>query len=153
PNIARHVVKAKTVWRKGLHGARAIETVSARIVIREFTLPGVRWRMLFIARLVTPNVIHLFFPATSGKLPLRLGRHMLARPFGISNRVIPRNLHDGIIVAPLDITVWPLGMSPIGPRRPVPPLWRCALIERNLSTSWQEHQRTGNQIFGRGGRY
>src|SRR6478736_3929663 len=41
PDVADHVVKSVTVWRKCADRRRALEAVRIGVLVREFTLPGI----------------------------------------------------------------------------------------------------------------
>src|SRR5215470_4882273 len=87
PNIADHVVDAVAVRRECRDRRGAVEAVLAFILIREIALPGIGAMLSARRELVAPGKLGTVEAAARRELPLRFGRQVLARPFGVSERV------------------------------------------------------------------
>ena len=65
-------------------------------------------------KFVAPGKFGAVEPTARGKFPFGFGRQILARPFGVSQRVAEGDVHDRMIVEPVDVALRPVGMTPIG---------------------------------------
>ena len=71
--------------------------------------------MLSIGRQVIAPGIELLLQSTAcGELPFGFGRQALAGPVGISNRIVPGDLHDGMGRAVIDVRAGAFGVAPVG---------------------------------------
>src|SRR5262249_41413528 len=71
---------------------------------------------------ITPEILLVMKPAAGGEFPLGFRGKLLAGPLRIRDGIIPRDLHDRIVVLSFDRAVGPFGMFPIGARNPRPPV-------------------------------
>src|SRR5436309_9866066 len=121
PDIADHVVQAVAVsWECGDRGC-ALEAVRAKILAREFALPGIRHMLALRHELIAPGKLGAVKPTACGEFPFGLGRQVLAGPFGVSERVDERHMHDRMIVEPIDIALRAIGVAPVGALEEGPP--------------------------------
>src|SRR5262249_14322571 len=121
PDVAGHVVEAVTVRRERLDRGGALVAVLDRVAVGKLALPDVALRPRLGERLVAPGVPLVVQAAAGGELPFRLGRQALAGPLRVGDGVVPRDVHDGMIVFPVDISLLAFPVPPPGPPRPLPP--------------------------------
>ena len=130
PGIADHVVQAVAIRRECSDRRCALEPILAKVLSRKFTLPGVGHMLAAGRELVAPGKLGAVKTAARSELPFRLGRQILAGPFGVSQRVRERDVHDRMIVEPIDVAVRSVGMLPICALQEGPPLTPVAKIDR-----------------------
>ena len=70
--------------------------------MRELALPGVRHLPAAGHELVAPGEFRVLEPAARRELPLGLGRKRLIGPARIRLGVAVGDVHDGVVVEPLD---------------------------------------------------
>ena len=141
PDIADHVVDAVAVRRKRHHRRGALVTVLAFIFVREISLPGIGAMLSAGRELVAPGEFGAVEAAARGELPLRFGRQVLARPFGVGERVRISDVHDRMIVQAVDVALRPVRMPPIRALQEPPPFAPIFQIDRMIRR--REHQRAG----------
>src|SRR5579871_3402092 len=129
PDIADHVVNAVTV--RGISGHRRgpFEAVIAAVLEREMTLPGVGLMNSARSQLVAPGIFGAVQTAACCKFPLGFGRQILACPLSIGGGISVADMHNGMIVERLDITLRAIGMTPIGALEQSPPLAEVAEVD------------------------
>jgi hypothetical protein len=81
PYVSDHVVEAVPVRRKGSHRRSSLISIRAQILDRKVSLPGVSHNFAAWRELISPGVFHLRQSAARGKLPFRLCRQFLSRPY------------------------------------------------------------------------
>ena len=130
PDIADHVVQAVAVRRERGDGRCALEAVRAKVLPRKFTLPGVRHMLSARHELIAPGKLGTVEPAARGEFPFGLGRQVLAGPFGVSQRVGERHMHDRMMVEPVDVALRAVGVAPVRALEEGPPFTPVAQIDR-----------------------
>ena len=133
PDIPTHVVEAVAIGRIGLHRRSAREAVLLGVLVREGAGPGIGHEFASRLELLAPRKAFALQPAARGDFPLGLGRQPLARPPGVSHRIVPRHLHDGMLLASVELALRPLGMLPVRAGRPAPPRIHLAQIDRAIA--------------------
>lgn len=149
PDIAGHVIEACERRREGFDGGCAAEAVGGEVGKGEVALPGIGDGFARGIGLVNGGITpgeDLFFLRTRsrGGLPFGLSRESLARPLGISNSIIPRDLHHGIVEAAIDIGVRPFRVFPTRPGDPIPP---GAEVSRSVCRGRAEDHGAWHQNF------
>src|SRR6516162_2747157 len=142
PHIADHVVDAVTVWRECRDRRGALVPVELQVLARKGALPGVCHRLAAGREFIAPGELLTVEPAARGKFPFRLGRQVLARPFGVCHGVAIRDVNHGMVIEPAERAARTVGPPPVGAKLECPPLAPVAqIIDRML---WRaEHQRAG----------
>jgi hypothetical protein len=91
--------------------------------------------------LIAPGELGAVEAAARGEFPFGFRRQVLARPFGVSERVRIGDMDDGMAVQPVDVALWPVRMPPIRALEITPPLAEISQIDRMI---WRrENQRAG----------
>src|SRR5439155_358558 len=72
-------------------------------------------------QLIAPHITLAIQPVARGEFPLRFGGQAFARLFAAGDRVVPRDVHDGMLLAPADVRVRPFGVTPVRAGDVAPP--------------------------------
>ena len=124
PNVSGHIVEAESIRCVLCHRGDPLKSILSRVpaLHREFTLENIGLKFTIWLQLISPG-IQLPSPATSRcKLPLRLRREAFTRPCGIGLGIRIGNLHDGIVLTPLEITFRSGRVPPLRTGKVTPPL-------------------------------
>ena len=62
---------------------------------------------------IAPGELGAVETAARGKFPFGFGRQILAGPFGVGERIAIGDVHDRMIVEPVDVALRPVGMAPV----------------------------------------
>ena len=92
-------------------------------------------------KFVPPGCLGAVKPAARGEFPFGLAREVLASPAGIGERIAIGDVHHRMVVVPIDIALWAIGVTPVGTLQKGPPLAPIAQIDRVRRRC--EHQRAG----------
>src|SRR6516165_9109374 len=122
PDIADHVVDAVTIGRKRGHRRGAVEAVLAFVFVWKISLPGIGHVFAAGRKRFAPSELGAVEPAACGEFPLGLGWQVLARPFGVGQRIRVSDMDNGMIVERVYIALRPIGMTPICVFQISPPL-------------------------------
>src|SRR5690606_4667204 len=87
----------------------------------EHALPDVGPPTPGVDLLVAPRVLPLLQSAPRGVLPLGLGGKASTGPHAVRLRVVPADVHDGMIAQALDAREGPAGAAPVRAAYPDPP--------------------------------
>src|SRR5437016_4618336 len=110
-------------------------------------LERVRHRLAVGTEGVAPDIRLLREATAGGILPLRLGGKPLPRPTGVGQRVLPADLHDGMVLATGNAAAGTLWMAPTRAGDVAPPAGD--VIERHGVLGWGEYERAGDQFLRR----
>src|SRR6516164_3529439 len=122
PDVADHVVETVAVRRIGRYGRGTCIAVGARVLVRKFSLPGVRHVPLLRREFIAPGEFRTIEPAARSKLPLRLGRQLLAGPVGVGLGVAIGDVHHRVLLETGKGAAWPVGTPPERAESELPPL-------------------------------
>src|SRR6266581_2807618 len=136
PYISGEVIKAITVGRELGDRCEAGKAVFTRVFHRKSPLKSVRHDLAARPKFVTPHVKFSSDATARCKFPLRLGRQALARPLGVGDCVIAGDVYSGVFFPPVQTTVGPFGMTPVGASLIAPPL--IMIVQRDRARSWRE---------------
>ena len=100
----------------------AFKAVRVVVLARKVTLPGIGHVTTVRRELLTPSKLGSVEPAARRKLPFRFGRQILVGPLCVGERIAKCHMHDGMMVEPVDVAVWPVGMPPVRALGEGPPL-------------------------------
>src|SRR5262249_43096828 len=92
----------------------AAKSVVAAVFVWEISLPCVGQVLPTRGEFATPGELGAVQSATRGEFPFGLGWQILAGPFGKSERIAERHMHDGVIVEDVDVALRSVRMSPVG---------------------------------------
>src|SRR5262245_46975323 len=116
--------------------------------MRKGALPIIAQILAAWPRLIPPSKTLTVEAAASGKLPFGLGGQALARPLGISQRVLVADLDHGMVVSSLEVAAGAFWMLPAHANYQTPPFARVGLGGVERFFRGLEHQRKGPE-FGR----
>src|SRR5205823_1827985 len=102
------------------------------VFMRERALPGVCHLATTRRELIAPSEFRAVKAAAGRKLPLCLGRQILAGPFRVGHGVAVGDVNDGMILESADRAPWSIGSLPVGAKCKRPPLAPVAQIDRIL---------------------
>src|SRR5690606_24995764 len=112
---------------------------------RKFALPGIGHILAPWREFITPSKLRAIKTAPGGKFPLRLGRELLATPFGIRDYILPSDMHDGVLLSSLQRAFGARGMLPAGTGHPMPPV--VMVIHVNPMRGLLKDRRAWHQQF------
>lgn len=138
PDVANHVIDAIAVRRKGEHRGSADEAVVAAVLVREIPLPRVGAMPSAGRKLVAPGEVGAVKAAARRVFPLGLGWQIPSRPFRVGERVSESDVHNGMIVKPVDIALGTVRMAPVRPLEQCPPLTPISEIDGMFRRSEDE---------------
>ena len=143
PHVAAHVVEPKGIRRVAPHRRGDPMAVRERVLEGEPALPDVGAVDAPGDELRPPRVALAVRASARRPLPLRLRGEPLARPLRVGRGVEPGDVDHGVGLHPIDGAAGALGVTPVGPRGPHPPLGVVAEIHgpRGLG----EDQRAGHE--------
>lgn len=119
---------------------------SIRLCHRKLTLPGVGHHPPARRELIPPAE-HLALKApTRRALPLGLARELLARPGGVRDRIVVGDMGHRVQLAAVYGAARPFETTPLGARRPRPPVANVTQVDRPGRSL--EHQRPRDQQLG-----
>src|SRR5262245_1294679 len=121
PDIADHVVETIGIWRKATDRRCPLIAILIAVIDWEDALPAIGDRLAVRVERLAPLLAY-FTAAARGKFPLRLGRQLVATPFGICKRILIGDMHRRVIFLALDRRTRTLGLAPIRAFDILPPL-------------------------------
>src|SRR5262249_48197112 len=112
PDVADHVVQAVGVGGERPDRGGALVAVLAAVLAGEAPLPDVGQPAAAGLQLVAPVVARPgpVEAAAGGVLPLSLGGQPLPGPLGVGDRVLPRHVDDGVLLAPFQVAPGAFGV-------------------------------------------
>src|ERR1051326_3959881 len=113
PCIAGNAVQSEPIRWEGAGRAWRSETVLTCVAGGKLTLPDIAEMPSVRRQLIAPRIELLLETAARRIFPLRFSGQPLARPCAVSGRVVPGDMHDGVIVSISDRCVRSLGMTPV----------------------------------------
>src|SRR5690606_37519877 len=121
PDVADHLPQPIAVRFEGAHGGGGEPAVFESVRAREDALPDVRSPTAVVDLLVAPRVLLLIQPAPRGIFPLGLGGQAPAGPPTVGLRIVPTDVHRGVIAQTLDARVSSARTTPVGAAHADPP--------------------------------
>ena len=143
PDVPGHVVEPVAVRGKAADGRCSLVAVELQVLPGELALPGVRKRSAVRQVLVAPGERGAVEAAARGKLPLGLGRQLLAGPRCVGLRVLAGDLHHRMMVAAVRGRAAPAGALPARAGDVFPPV--VEVVERDRSARLPEDEPAGNE--------
>mmetsp|Transcript_22153 Transcript_22153/g.56128 ORF Transcript_22153/g.56128 Transcript_22153/m.56128 type:complete len:355 (-) Transcript_22153:33-1097(-) len=111
PHVAHRVEESVAVGRVRVDRRGAGVAILRRVLVGEGALPAVHRATVLVA---APREGLVVDAPARGKLPLELGRQPQPRPLAVGRRVVPRDVHGWVALAPLSGRARPLGRAPVG---------------------------------------
>ena len=146
PDVADRVDQPELVGREGADRGGADPAQRSVVAVGEAPLPGVGHQAAIHPRLVPPRIPR-GGAGPRGVFELGFGGQSPARPGGVGAGVRVGHLHHRVVLLAGDIAARAEGGTPVGARRPVPPL--PPIVQIDGAGAAGEDQRAGQQVLGR----
>ena len=122
PHIAHEIIQPVAVGFERSSGCCRLIAVETEVAMRELALPDVARKKAFVVRIsVAPRITCIFHAAASGVLPFCLRWQTTADPPGVLLRVVPRNVHNWVVLVLIQHRSLGAGAIDVAPSRAINP--------------------------------